>query len=474
MSMASRPSLTEEDFSCPLCCEIFRDPILLACSHSMCKGCVRNFWDQRGALECPICRTVSSNSEPPTNIVLRNMCEAVLKEKNRRFSVEMEGLCSLHLEALTIFCSMEQRPVCTKCKDSNLHSKHSFCSIRDASQDLKEELQMKLKPLHEKQRIFEYFKQSYLKTGEYIKKQAQHTEALIKKEFEKLHHFLWDEEAARISALRKEEEQRSQIVKKKIEKIQTQISYVLDTIKAIEKEIGREDLQFLLNYRATLERTQAKLESPERLSGVLINVTRHLSNLGFHVLEKMHGVIQYTPVALDPNTAHADLVVSDDLVTVVYSGQHQELPANPERFEGYAMVLGSEGFSSGTHSWEVEVGENTSWAVGVISESVYMHRENLSRFGLWYVGFSNGKYGKGYSPESLRMLRVGEIVQRIRVQLDFDKGRVTFTDSGRNTCLHIFKQTFHERVFPYFYSHCKSHPLRILPAKSSVTVEMPD
>ncbi|XP_066541105.1 tripartite motif containing 35-30 isoform X2 [Hoplias malabaricus] len=469
--MASRPSLTEDDFSCPVCCDIFRDPILLACSHSMCKGCVRNFWDQRGALECPICRTVSSNSEPPTNIVLRNMCEAVLKEKNRRFSVEMEGLCGLHREALTVFSHLEQRPICATCKNSSLHSKHSFCSIREASHNLKDELHMKLKPLHEKLRICEDFKQSYLKTGEYIK--AQHTEALIKKEFEKLHHFLWDEEAVRVAALRKEEEQRSQTVKKKIEKMETQISYILDTIKAIEKEIEREDLQFLLNYRASVERTQAKLDSPERLAGVLINVTKHLSNLGFQVSQKMHGNINYTPVTLDPNTAHADLAVSDDLLTMIYRGENQEIPANPERFEGYAMALGSEGFSSGTHSWEVEVGENTSWAVGVISESVYCHRENLSRFGLWYVGFSNGKYGKGYSPENLSVLRVGQRVQKIRVHLDFDKGRVVFTDSGSNACLHIFKQTFKERVFPYFYTHCKSHPLRILPAKSSVTVLMP-
>ena len=120
-----------------MCCDIFKDPILLACSHSMCKGCVRKYWNQRGALECPICRTVSDNSEPPTNIVLRNMCEALLKEKIRRFSVEMEGLCSLHREAFTVFCSLEQRPICAKCKDSSLHSKHSFCSIQDASQDLK-------------------------------------------------------------------------------------------------------------------------------------------------------------------------------------------------------------------------------------------------------------------------------------------------------------------------------------------------
>ncbi|KAM9481435.1 E3 ubiquitin-protein ligase TRIM35-like [Clarias gariepinus] len=469
--MDSRPSLTEDDFSCPVCCDIFREPLLLTCSHSICKSCLHTFWQQRGAPECPICRGVSSTPEPPVNIVLHNMCQAVLKERNRRMSVEMEGLCSIHREALTLFCVKDQRPICTKCKNSRLHSRHTVCSIHEASQNLKHVLKMKLKPLHEKIKTYQDFKKSYINIGKHIEEQSKNTEALIRREFEKLHQFLWEEEKARIAALMKEEEQRNETVNKKIDKISIQISSVLNTINAIEKQIQGEDLSFLLNYNASLERTQAKLETPKKLSGVLINVAKHLSNLSFQVSEKMHNFVQYTPVALDPNTAHAGLIVSDDLITMEYKGDPQQLPDNSERFEGYVSVIGSEGFNSGTHFWDVEVGENTAWAVGVISESVCKQRENLSRFGIWYVGFSNGKYGKGYAPEILTPLQVNKAIQRIRVQVDFDKGRVIFTDSARNICLHIFKQSFKERVFPYFYSHCKQHPLRILPVNSSTPIQ---
>ncbi|KAF7698889.1 E3 ubiquitin-protein ligase TRIM39-like [Silurus meridionalis] len=470
--MDSRPSLTEDDFSCPVCCDIFSEPLLLACSHSICKRCLHTFWQQRGVLECPICRTVSSSSEPPLNIVLHNMCEAVLRERNRRMSVEMEGLCSIHRESLSLFCVKDQRPLCTKCKNSRLHSRHTVCSIQEASQDLKQVLQMKLKPLTEKIRIYEDFKQSCVNTSVHIKKQSQSTETLIRREFAKLHQFLWHEEKTRIAALKDEEEQRSQEMKKKIDKTTIQISSILDTISVIEKQIHGEDLPFLLHYNDSLERTQAKLENPEKLSGVLINVAKHLSNLSFQVSEKMHNFVQYTPVALDPNTAHAGLMVSDDLITVEYKGDLQQLPENSERFEGYVSVIGSEGFNSGIHWWDVEVGDNTAWAVGIISESVCKQRENLSRFGIWYIGFSNGKYGKGYAPEILTPLRVNKAIQRIRVQVDFDKGKVIFIDSAQNTCLHIFKQSFRERVFPYFYSHCRNHPLRILPAKSSMPIQI--
>lgn len=76
--------------------------------------------------------------------------------------------------------------------------------------------------------------------------QSQHTEALIRKEFKRFHQFLWEEEEDRIAALKKEEEQRNQTVKKKIDKLSIQIASVMDTIKATEKQMQREDLAFLL------------------------------------------------------------------------------------------------------------------------------------------------------------------------------------------------------------------------------------
>ena len=77
-----------------------------------------------------------------------------------------------------------------------------------------------------------------------IQTQAQHTERQIKKEFEELHQFLRVEEAARIAALREEEEQKSQLMKK-IEKMSREISSLSDTIRAIEEKMGADDITFL-------------------------------------------------------------------------------------------------------------------------------------------------------------------------------------------------------------------------------------
>ncbi len=72
---------------------------------------------------------------------------------------------------------------------------------------------------------------------------------------------------------------------------------------------------------------------------------------------------------LDPNTADPHLLVSDDLTSVRYSENKQPLPDNPERFDEYLCVLGSEGFNSGTHCWDVEVKESSVWILGVTTAS---------------------------------------------------------------------------------------------------------
>ena len=53
------------------------------------------------------------------------------------------------------------------------------------------------------------------------------------------------EEEARIAALWEEEEQKSQMMKEKIEGLSREISTLSDTIRAIEEEMGAEDISFL-------------------------------------------------------------------------------------------------------------------------------------------------------------------------------------------------------------------------------------
>ncbi|XP_060786515.1 E3 ubiquitin-protein ligase TRIM39-like [Neoarius graeffei] len=463
--MASK--FSEEDFSCPVCCEIFKDPVVLHCSHSVCKVCLQQFWETKGSRECPVCRMKSSMFDPPINLALKNLCETFLQERSQRSSSGSETVCSLHSEKLKLFCLDDQQPVCFVCRDSRKHTKHKFCPIDEVVTDCKEKLKTALKPLQEKLKIFKDCKLNWSQTAEHIKTQAQHTERQIKEEFEKLHQFLRDEEAVRITALREEEEQKSQMMKEKIEKLSKDISSLSDTIGAVEEEMRAEDILFLDNYKATVKRAQSTLQHPEELSGALIHVAKHLANLQFRVWEKMQYTVQYTPVTLDPNTAHPELIVSDDLKSVRCSDEEQKLPDNPERFDKYRWILGSEGFNSGTHCWDVEVEDCTEWFVGVMTESAQRKGVIFSRSGIWCVGYYGDKYRAVSTPDTVTQLSVAQTLQRIRVKLDWDRGKLSFSDPLTNTHLHTFTHTFTDKLLPFL---CVTGSLKILPLECSVRV----
>ncbi|XP_070850324.1 nuclear factor 7, ovary-like [Chaetodon trifascialis] len=458
-----------EDLSCPVCHDIFKDPVVLTCSHSFCKACLQTWWNGKQRLECPCCKTRHSMRDPPRNLVLKNLCEAFLLKRDQSSSARSEALCSLHSEKLKLFCLDHQQPVCVVCRDSKKHNNHRFRPIDEAALDHKNQLQKALKPLQEKLKLFEQVKGNCDQTAEHIKVQARHTERQIKEQFKKLHQFLQEEEEARISALREEEEQKSQMMKEKIEALSRNIAALSDTIRATEEELRAEDVSFLQSYKAAVERVQQRplLDDPQLLSGALIDVAKHLGNLTFNIWNKMKEMVSYSPVILDPNTADPELVVSEDL-TSVRSGGKQQLPKNPKRTKFSCSVHSFEGFNSGTHSWDVEVGDNKDWELGMLGEYIWMNKRLQS--GLWRILFSNGKFTAFSSSELEKDLTVKKKLRRIRVHLDFDKGRLSFSDLDTDTHIHTFTHTFTDTLFPYVYT--ENHvPVKILPVKVSVMVE---
>ncbi|KFP07374.1 Tripartite motif-containing protein 7, partial [Calypte anna] len=156
-------------------------------------------------------------------------------------------------------------------------------------------------------------------------------------------------------------------------------------------------------------------------------------------------------VTLDPGTANPILVLSEDLKTLRLGEQNQHLPDTPGRFTGSPSILGSPGFSSGRHYWELEVGTGSSWAAGLALESV-LRKESLSMAvgKLWALLLDwDGQYTALHSlPAPLGFQ--GKL-RKIRVQLDYEAGRVSFYNTETMEKLLHFQASFTEKVFPYFW-----------------------
>ncbi|CAM4332121.1 unnamed protein product [Leuciscus chuanchicus] len=319
-----------------------------------------------------------------------------------------------------------------------------------------EELNTALKSLQEKIKHNKNIKGEFEKTVQHIKSQAECTERQIKQQFEKLHQFLRDEEVATITALREEEEQKKQMMKEKLEEMDRHISALSHTIKDMKEMMKANDVCFLKEIPVSMERVQISQPDPQMASGALIHVSRYLGNLPFRVWKKMQDIIQNTPVILDPNTAHPDLILSDDLTRVRDSRNKQPFPDNPERFDGHECVLGSEGFNSGTHCWDVEVKESRCWSLGVTTASNQRKGWDFFNTDVWSVQYGLDKrFG----------FPVEQDLDRVRVDLDYDRGMVSFSDPVSNTRLYTFTTTVTDTVYPFFFNLDQIDCIRILPVK---------
>lgn len=175
-------------------------------------------------------------------------------------------------------------------------------------------------------------------------------------------------------------------------------------------------------------------------------------------------------MVLDPNTANSQLILSEDLTSLrvryeedVASMQMKKLPTNPERFDRFPCVLGSVGYSSGTHVWDVDVGDGIFWMVGVTVESVQRKQINSLPSEVWCITYDSDMLSFKAPRESCIPLLGCERPQQVRVKLDLDKRQLSFSDCLGKKLYRIYVTSFTEKVFPFFCSLSRVSPLRILP-----------
>uniref|UniRef100_A0A8C1ZC50 E3 ubiquitin-protein ligase TRIM39-like n=1 Tax=Cyprinus carpio TaxID=7962 RepID=A0A8C1ZC50_CYPCA len=173
------------------------------------------------------------------------------------------------------------------------------------------------------------------------------------------------------------------------------------------------------------------------------------------LLEQFKEELQKAPafldVTLDTNTAHPRLILSEDKKKVWCGERHQQVPNNRERFDRVVCVLGCEGFSSGRHYWEVEVGGKTDWDLGVASHScnrkgkITVSPSN----GYWFLSLRD-KNNYAFRTEPSTALPLSMRPQKIGLFVDYEKGQVSFYNVDAKMHIYTFMDNFSETIYPFF------------------------
>ncbi|XP_064414405.1 zinc-binding protein A33-like [Latimeria chalumnae] len=390
-------------------------------------------------------------------------------KKEKKSKVQSDFICSEHEEKLKLYCLEDQEAICVVCQTSRKHENHKFLPIEEAAQEFKEELNNSLKPFQDTREKIAELIEKYRENLLNIHDQADKTEKQIKEDFVKLHQFLHEEEKNLLADLKQEKEKKEQKMRAMEESIVQDLMSVSKMITDIQQKMDEGDQLFVMTLQDMRERIKEyadyKPREPEAISAADIDGYKYTDCLQYRVWKKMLKFINRVTVTLDSNTAHPRLTLSENLTVVTReSTRREDLPDNPERFDRSPCVLGSEGFTSGRHSWVVEVKKQTGCFLGVATESANRKGNiNLNlkpELGYWTITLYEGVYA-ALTDEGGTLLDVLKTPNKLLVCVDYEAGKVSFSNADDMSHIYTFTHKFKHKIFPFFGLLTEGASLRI-------------
>ncbi|KAK9971476.1 hypothetical protein ABG768_024841 [Culter alburnus] len=509
---SSTDPLTEE-LQCSICLDVFTNPVTTPCGHNFCKICLKECWDNRQDYSCPICKkTFNQKPELKVNTTLRGIVDHYKKRNHlkipevlcdictvpklkalkscpacqssyckthleRHFKVPglkqhklinpvknlQDHLCQKHNRHLELFCRDDQTCVCVTCTVTE-HKTHNNVPVEEESE--KKKTQVKKTQTDVKQMI-----QDRMKKTEEIQRSVK----LRKKNTEKEKADCVELFADLIRSIERCQSELLEVMEQKQKAAEKQAE---ELIKELEQEISElkrrnTELEQLSHTEDHLHLLQIypSLCSPLDIkiwTGISINtcvsvetLRRALAELQDTLDKKlnqnvMKRIQQYAvDVTLDHDTAHPELILSEDGKQVRHGNIKQDHPHNYKRFDKYIIVLGKEGFSSGRFYFEVQVKGKTQWNLGVARESINRKGELhlCPKNGNWSLWQSSGNKYQAYESSPVP-LSLNVKLQKVGVFVDYEEGLVSFYDVESRSHIYSFTgQSFTEKLYP-FLSPC--------------------
>ncbi|XP_044525211.1 probable E3 ubiquitin-protein ligase TRIML1 [Gracilinanus agilis] len=343
------------ELTCPLCLNLFTEAVTLDCGHSFCISCVIHSWTQPpGPWVCPLCKASTSPSLLKRTQLLQDLVSISRKLRPPGPGDEdYQVNCNQHQAIHKLYCEDDHTALCTTCLISSEHEAHRVYPIEESFETFKEQLQEALDCGWDKMDEVEKLLKQERGRRRICKMEAKMLKWVILPEYIKTHPDWTEEEQQNLL-----EEQRIRNMNR-LNTSRARMSCCFHSLRRIieelENTLEEPFMEMFMGGRRTLKRSQDLLlcnTEPAAIGWTVCGTTgmRELL-LAFQ-----------SHISLDPGTAHSNLIVSEDLKRVSLVSNGQDPQGRPEHL---FSVLGAQSFTSGSHYWEVEVGSEMEWDVGI-------------------------------------------------------------------------------------------------------------
>ncbi|XP_059827065.1 nuclear factor 7, brain-like isoform X2 [Hypanus sabinus] len=472
--MASKDQIDSltEDVICPICLDFFSNPVILECGHNFCRSCITLYWESTERDTCPECRAKFADTSVRVNWALGSLSEKARKLNLNPKEKKSKLHCEEHEEELKLFCETDKKLICVICVASREHREHRFLPIKEAVEICKDQMKSFLQSLTKRKSAMEELEQQQTEKISDTRKQSHILQSHITSLFAELRRILTEKEQRLLRDLRDEEERLLNTMEKNLRQIQENLDSLQAEQSYVKGWIDQEDSMILLKEEFNWMNRISDDDSTLSVADNVLDAGKFDNPyLLIELLREKLDSIKRVPVTLDVKTASQELDVSKDRKCVrlypsaAVHGLAKHLLGLLDtgmRFTVQPCTLGSEGFTSGRHYWEVEVAGNRRWRLGIAAESVERKKEVKlkPKTGFWAIGRSVDSFYAFTSPRS--SLPADRIPRRVGVYLSYESGTVSFYNAETKSHLHTFTgNKFMEKLYPFFRTRDEKHWLRI-------------
>ncbi|XP_036437220.1 tripartite motif-containing protein 16-like [Colossoma macropomum] len=539
-------SVDQDQFSCPVCLDLLKDPVAIPCGHSYCKVCINGYWDQddqRGVYSCPQCRETFTprpvlrrnnmlaevveklkktelRAASPAHcyagpgdvecdfctgrklkaiksclMCLASFCETHLKPhyevpswKNHKLvkaSTQLrEKICSQHDKLIEIYCRTDQTCICCLC---TMHEHKGHDTVAAVAERAERQSQLKKiqrksqRKIQEKEKKLQELKQAV----NTIKSSAQTAVEDSERIFTELICSIEKKRSEVTELIRAQEKTELSGAEELIEQLEQEIADLKRRDTELEQLSHTEDhIHFLQSFQSLC--VSSRPEHSPNISVISVSINQHLSfdnvNKSLSDLKKQleefceetlntvsphaaagqilfsepktrEDFLQYfCQLTLDPNTAHQNLILSEENRVVRCSQNVQPYSDHPERFMHFYQVLCEESVS-GRCYWEVE------WSsLGNVYISVSYKGISRKGSGIECVFGHNSQswslqcsYSLSFRHNNIETKISAPSSSRIGVYVDHSAGTLSFYSvSDTMTLLHTVHTTFTQPLYAGF------------------------